>query len=319
MKANLLNDNFINVLNNKFPKKSELANKLMDILFIEKEAIYRRLRGEVLFSFFEIAMISDKLGISLDSIIGLESSRSRPFYIKLTNYIDPQEIDLHMVDEYMGLLKEIRNESNTETGAALKMIPDVFHLRYKHISKFYLFKWVYQYNNPEVKRPFREINSDKMLNKLGELRLLLHEFKEAYYIFDKRIFQNFVDDLNYFVSIKLIEPEELKILKGELLELIDYLESLAISGKNEAGNKVSFFISDVNFETDFSYIESQNYKLSLVRSFTLYDIASLDEKTLAVSKKWLQSLKRTSTLISESGELQRMDFFNSQREIINTL
>ena len=36
-------------------------------------------------------------------------------------------------------------------------------------------------------------------------------------------------------------------------------------------------------------------------------------------KEWVQSLKKFSTQISESGEMQRIRFFNEQREIINTL
>ena len=36
-------------------------------------------------------------------------------------------------------------------------------------------------------------------------------------------------------------------------------------------------------------------------------------------KEWIQSLKKFSTLISESGEMQRIQFFKQQREIIDTL
>ena len=36
-------------------------------------------------------------------------------------------------------------------------------------------------------------------------------------------------------------------------------------------------------------------------------------------KEWIQSLKRYSTLISQSGEIQRMIFFTKQREIVDTL
>ena len=36
-------------------------------------------------------------------------------------------------------------------------------------------------------------------------------------------------------------------------------------------------------------------------------------------KEWIQSLKKFSTMISESGEMQRIQFFQQQREIISTL
>ena len=42
----------------KLPLKENLANLLIDTLYIGKEAIYRRLRGEVPFTLEEAALIS---------------------------------------------------------------------------------------------------------------------------------------------------------------------------------------------------------------------------------------------------------------------
>lgn len=320
MKANFLNENFIEVISSKFPKKSELANALMDILNIEKEAVYRRLRSEVLFSFYEVTLVAQKLGISLQDFAGVASTKSRPYHLKLTNWVEPEEIDYYMINEYLDLLREIKDDPTAELGAAIKMFPDAFHLRYKNITTYYLFKWIYQYSSPESKKYFSEIKAtERSLSLLKEMRHLYNLIKTRDYILDKKIFQNLVDDLSYFGSIRLITPDELASIKEELFYLVDYLESLAVSGVNEEGNNVKLYISDVNFETDFSYLSSTNYKLSLIRTFTLYDIASLDDFTFDISKRWLNSLKRTSTLISESGQLQRIDFFNKQRQIVDSL
>ena len=50
MIMNELNTNLIEAAKEKFPAKGQLANILMDTLYMGKEAIYRRLRGEVPFS-----------------------------------------------------------------------------------------------------------------------------------------------------------------------------------------------------------------------------------------------------------------------------
>lgn len=47
MTTDVLNNNLIEALKMKIPDGSNLANELMDILYIGKEAVYRRLRGEV--------------------------------------------------------------------------------------------------------------------------------------------------------------------------------------------------------------------------------------------------------------------------------
>lgn len=49
MIMNELNTNLIEAAKEKFPAKGQLANILMDTLYMGKEAIYRRLRGEVPF------------------------------------------------------------------------------------------------------------------------------------------------------------------------------------------------------------------------------------------------------------------------------
>ncbi len=70
MMTDKLNSGLIESMKEKIPEGANLANLLMDILYIGKEAVYRRLRGEVPFTFTEAAVISQKLGVSLDQLIG---------------------------------------------------------------------------------------------------------------------------------------------------------------------------------------------------------------------------------------------------------
>lgn len=65
---NELNTSLIEAVKEKLPLKENLANLLIDTLYIGKEAIYRRLRGEVPFTLEEAALISRKLGVSLDNV-----------------------------------------------------------------------------------------------------------------------------------------------------------------------------------------------------------------------------------------------------------
>jgi len=320
MKEKSLHSSLMEAMRDKIPNNSQLANRLMDILYIGKEAVYRRLRGEVHFSLQEASIISEKMGISLDGLTGVISSRSRPFSFKMTKYADPEEIDYHMANEFVYFLKDIEKEPATEMGVAAKMFHDTLHLKYKYITRFYLFKWMYQYDNLTVVKKFENIaGTTRILDILAQMREAYLHIKNTYYILDRQIFQNLVDDIKYFEIIGLIDKKGVELLKNDLISLANDLEAMAAKGVNEIGNKVYIYISNINFEAGFSYIESQKYKLSLVRAFTLYDISSMDHFTLENSMKWMQSLKRASTLISESGEIQRMNFFKVQREIINTL
>ena len=104
MKKELLYDNLLNAIKEEFPQKTNLVNALVDLLCIEKEAVYRRLRGEVAFTFAEIVTIANAFGISLDNLVGTVTAKSRPFQLKLVDFVNPMETDYDMLDQYIDIL-----------------------------------------------------------------------------------------------------------------------------------------------------------------------------------------------------------------------
>jgi len=151
------------------------------------------------------------------------------------------------------------------------------------------------------------------------LKMHMH-IPHSQYIFDEMIFNNIIRDINFFSSIRLIEQEEIQIIKKELVQLIDFMEELATLGKyKDTGNEVSFYISGVAIDTNHSCLEATGYHISLVRTLILNGAATTDESTFSHIKQWFLSLKRISTLISLSGEKQRINFFKKQREMVASL
>ena len=70
MMINELNTGLIEALKEKLPPKTNLANLLMDTLYIGREAIYRRLRGEVPFTLEEGVLVSGSMGVCLAHVAG---------------------------------------------------------------------------------------------------------------------------------------------------------------------------------------------------------------------------------------------------------
>ena len=65
-------DKFLETLNLRFPKKSQLVEKLMELLNIERGATYRRLSKKIPFTFFEIVRIAFEWNISLDHVFDIQ-------------------------------------------------------------------------------------------------------------------------------------------------------------------------------------------------------------------------------------------------------
>jgi hypothetical protein len=87
MANELYYDHFMDILSKKYPTKAELAQELMDLLCLEREAVYRRLRKDVVFPAHEVIKIAATWNISLDEIIGIKSQKVL-FQMKPLNYLE---------------------------------------------------------------------------------------------------------------------------------------------------------------------------------------------------------------------------------------
>lgn len=321
MKKDLLYDTILSAIKEKIPNRIILANTLAELLNIEKEAVYRRLRGEVAFSFVEIAAIASTLGISLDNIVGARYINSRPFQLKLVEYIDPVDIDYRMLEHYIYILNLGKDDPDSKVMDCTSILPQSLYLNYKTIARFFLFKWMYQCKDFDVILRFKDVRPTERLLKIQERNIAASRLiRQTFYVWDPLIFHYLVNDINYFISINLVEQEDLRLLKEELLLFLDDMEILAARGKyDETGNSLFFYISSINFDTSYRCIEVKQFRISLIRAFTLNAAASLDKKTYGRINNWIQAVLRSSTMISVSGAKQRIQFFEKQRVIINTL
>ncbi|MCD7850549.1 MAG: hypothetical protein LUH63_12945 [Parabacteroides sp.] len=311
---------FIETVKQRVPERGKLTTVIGKILNMEKESVYRRLRGDVPFIFSEIITLARELDISIDSLIPENEEKSRPFQLKMVDYAQLEEEDYKMLEEFLQGLKKVAFNKNSEVGGALNILPQSFSIGFSKIYKFYLFKWRYQYGGADVIKPYCEIEpSERLISINKEIQLASGKAAVTYLIWDENIFNNLVNDIQYFASIHLITPQEKAELKEELFYFLNRMELLATNGHRNNGNRINFYVSNVTFETSYSYIDAGDYHLTMLKSFTLNDATSTDEKIFQRMKRWMQSLKRTSTLISESGQMQRIRFFEKQRFVINQL
>ena len=311
---------FLSAIQHKIPHKATLANTVTDLLAIDKDAVYRRLRGEVAFSFVEMATIAKKFGVSLDSIAGIDSAQSKPTRVLMTKHVNPTSIDYEMFNEYVDLLKFIKDEPDTllmESGNAL---PHHLFYDYDHLTRVYLYGWN-QASSSGSDLQFNEMVIPKKMRDLQkECCLYTRHIKSTHYVWDRMIFLRMIENIKFAARVNLIKAEDVSALKNELTSLINHLERLADKGRHEdTGNEVSIYISDLYLQTGYCCIKSKNLRVSLFKTFLLNSNSAFDEDVYNEVNIWIRALQKMSTLISVSGERIRADFFNTQREIIDTL
>lgn len=107
MKNGILNE-LISTMRERIPQDMNLANTLADILCMGKEAVYRRLRGEVSFTIDEVALLSQKLGISIDQIVGSHVSNKVTFDLNLLHASSALESYYEIINRYLQIFDSLK-------------------------------------------------------------------------------------------------------------------------------------------------------------------------------------------------------------------
>jgi hypothetical protein len=313
-------DRFMKILLGKFPKKSHLIEALMVLLSIEREAAYRRLRGDVVFSTLEIAKICTTWNISLDSILNLSSGRI-PFLMQKIDYLTPSDQELKFLQEVIQGINSLKDFPDTEFMDICNKLPRQLLAGYSHLNQFYQFKCMYQYGCGKKSVPFSQIITSSDKRKIdADYYKAIKTVPNTNFIFDRMLFDHLVDEIRYFHSIMMITDEEKELIKSDLYNLLDYLSEVAANGcYPETHNKVNLYISQLNIDTNYSYTYTQKVNICFVHVFDKYEIHTYDSDMVNNFMKWMQLKKRTSINISGMDEKSRIELFNRQRQIIDLL
>jgi len=317
---NIYYQGFMSALQNKIPNRASLANTITDILVKDKDAVYRRLRGEVNFSFAEMALIAKSIGISLDNIVGIETIQSKPSQINITRHVNPTEIDYEMFENFINMLKSIKDEPNTRLMESTNIIPNYFFYDYENLTRFVLFNWN-QASHYGHSLPFPKIIIPERLRILQKAcSKYARHIKSATFVLDYMLFQRLAANIKYYVKVRLVPEDEALLIKEDILKFLDKLEIIAVNGKYEdTGNEVSLFISDITLATNYNLIESKNLRVSFLRTYLVNASVAMDDDVFQETQSWIRAILRMSTLISVTGEKLRAAFFDEQRKIIDAI
>lgn len=316
-----LNTALIEAIQTHVPTHSNPAAVLSDTLFLGREAAYRRLRGEVPFTFGEAAMLGSRLHFSLDKTANSIEAGRMLFKLKFVEFDAPLKAYGDLLAQDIRFFQEAASDPTAIFGMAGNIIPAEMYLRYETMANFKLYKWLHQHN----------LTSSSMLTfeQMQPPEELLHSYREyvaasqlastTYYVFEGSGLRHWVNAIRAYHAMDLISRESIARLKSELAEFLDYLEALSISGAYPNGNKVYLYLSDVDMEATYYYVETQRVKAAGIGIFSLNALWTTDVQMYEYAKRWIQTQSRFSTLITRSGEMRRVRFFRRQREILSEL
>ena len=316
-----LNESFLVTLKEKFSKQTALISAVEEILKIERESAYRRIKGSVQFTIREMGILAQRLNISLDNL--LVDDQVNVLHI---NTISPRTVDslesiAQSVQKYLEKIKMIEDVPNSEMGVAYAHLPMEFYTPYYHLFKFIYFKWGNYYVGPEKFKDFARWKiPDNIVSYHSNVMSMYNRMNKMIYIWDKAIIWDLVKEIKYFASAGMIEDGDLNKIKSDIHHMLNDLEKLAAAGgpKNNS-EKIELYVSHVKIGLTYSYLWSETYAASYITTLSMLSTVNENRATCKKIRKWIKSMKKVSSLISGTGDKERILFFKEQHQIVDTL
>jgi len=317
---NTITEKLVLAIKQTLPPKAYIAPYLVELLALGKEAVYRRLRGEVPFNINEVVLIANDLKISLDSILGRKNEKKVIFDLNIIDQDNPIESYYEILKGYIDILKMMENNSNASLDSAFNIIPHFFFPNNEHIAKFQLYKWLSISKNKRTLLPYSLFHIPEKVKEIQQIHSQIDHLNiNMTYILNKNIFSAFANDVIYFHQMKMLTEEEKELIKEELIKLISRLEQFAIQGEFDTGAKIAIYISNINLDASYTFYQNGDSETTHFRIFSINAIESKNKLICQAQKEWLQALKDHSILITQSNRLHRHLYFTEQYEQIDNM
>ncbi|MDR1090775.1 MAG: hypothetical protein LBL79_06835 [Prevotella sp.] len=320
----MINDEFNQALIQKIqdllPSGKTRLQLLTDTISLGKEAAYRRLRGEVLFTFEEACKIAHKLGFSLDGLMDAPAVENNPEF-RLTFLPVKTSTGGHIEDYFSSILSEHKqfgekiNDPKMLTMGVFSYIPHVMFFPYPNLLRLEALMWSYQSMNTPIK--LSEITLSKEYEeKFKALGFSLTNAHKQVFIFDYFIFYSLCRKIKYFYDLNYISKEEIRLITTELEEMLSALEMKASIGKTQSKKDVWLYLSHLTFNANYTYAQGTTFERSYIEIYHLNSLVSSNPLVCEAHKKWIESYRKYSMLISAGGEKERKGFFKLQEQFI---
>lgn len=317
-----LHEAFIKALYEKKSKRSDLVSLISDVLRIERESASRRLSGKVQFSIQEMGSLAKELNISLDALLyTTDNYQWVPLMLQYPMTVKSIDTLCDMIDADFKRIDKI-TQRPTESGAVISTLPIELFIYHPYLMKFMFFKWGYYFIGTEE---FDKFSNWKLPERLARIAKKYEAsagtITRSFYIWDESLIWALAKEIEKLHIAHAITTEERNILKQELKDLLKNLESFikGIYKPHIQITEVDFYVSTPNLGFTCFYLASDteftiSFEMNFVRS-----VFQENYERFVSFKTWMNSLQRTSNLLSKSGQIYRRSFFESQHNILDSI
>lgn len=304
----------------KIPSDIKVSDYIAGTLNLSKESVYRRLKGIIPFTFEEILTLSKALGFSLDEM--LKGDKSKYASIIATNNQLIGSVENGFIDIFRyhsEIMAAVNKTDNNQITISANRILGIFTSSFDHLFKFYYYKWLHQTGNTSLNYKFSDIQIPEELNDLRKKIIRYTETQRICFITDRNILHNTIKEIRYYIDRKLIDKENVTLIKDDLKAFIEKYYTFSADNILEPEGKYEVYLSSLNIENNTSYIVYDDKKLSYFWTYSDSGVYTSDTEICMLQKNWIDSLKKYSILISNSNQKMQAELYSLFSDQLETL
>lgn len=316
-----LNYLVINKVQSLITPNLKLPEFLADTLNISLQSTYRKIKGETSFNFEQVALLSQKLGFSMDEIIELENNVYSLFKLLKNPFTIPEDTFYNMLERYLNIL--ILRSENKNSGIFMTMNRIFFlsGIPFKTLFRFYYYKWIHLTTDAPLDYRFSDAILPKRITALcNKIEEYLPLVSNNIYIIDPNVLSNSLVDIQYYYRRGLINDKEISAIKGELEGMVDMTENIVRKGMFlNTGSTYNYYISSLPIESNSVYFWCNDIQESHFWIYPANYVFSSEQYACSMHKNWINSLKKYSILTTMSNEELQSDYFKGQRKCLDEM
>lgn len=308
---------FINIISEQLPEGVKLVDFLSDLVHLSKEACYRRIRGEVEFTLSEVVLISKTLNINLTSLVIREGGEKVTCNLRLitedtlvNSYIKRLEADLNVLEGF-------ESKHKHSVLFVCKDLPEWLYNSSDGLMKLRLLK--IQLNQDSLHPlSFDKIELTSTLKKIqGQYWTALKGFKVILYL-GPDLLRGLIHDINYFFKTNLLTEQNRQQIISELLDMLELFNVIGSTGQFK-DKQIELYISNIAIDLSQVYLKSEGLEATVLEMNYPHSLLSFDQAFIKAQIQHLNVIRRTSTLISQSGEIEKTAYLNKQRLLVKSI
>jgi hypothetical protein len=320
-----LQQTLLSAIKNRLTNNEKLLDVIMETLHLSADAAYRRIRGEVLFNFEEVKLLSNKYNFSLDEI-GSEIKGKVVF-----NYKPLSSIGLNFESYLTNIrdnLRVIKNLKNPHLYISVNDTPLFQMFNLPHLTRFKFFFWAKSYLQiPEYENI--KFGAEKIDPRVLQIGIEAHNIYSSIpttELYCPEALRGILRQIEFYFESGMFEDNKyVLVLLDNLLELSNHIKQQAEIGHkftygnepNESPNTAfNMYFNDTYLPDNTYYIEHSEGAMTYFTHNIMNTIATTNLIYNQDSKLILDRLIYNSTLISKTSTKERNKFFSELNKTI---